>query len=123
MAGTSNEFKIATKDNWDGPNYGAGATAGTLDAAGGNGKNLVLGRFDRLEGGWTLLPTTVDTNAMTLIATTNRFSIWVVMASDKAPAAPQDATGSTKQSPAPTPLLVCGLVALFLLVKCKRKNT
>jgi hypothetical protein len=36
MANTSNQWKIATKNNWDGPNYGAGATAGTLDPAGGN---------------------------------------------------------------------------------------
>ncbi len=36
MANTSNEWKFASKDNWDGPNYGAGSTAGTLDASGGN---------------------------------------------------------------------------------------
>jgi starch-binding outer membrane protein SusE/F len=36
MSLTSNSFKFATKDNWDGPNYGAGSTAGTLDAAGGD---------------------------------------------------------------------------------------
>lgn len=36
MAGASNLWKIASKPNWDGPNYGAGATAGTLDAAGDN---------------------------------------------------------------------------------------
>lgn len=36
MAGAANEWKFASKPNWDGPNYGAGAAAGTLDAAGGN---------------------------------------------------------------------------------------
>jgi hypothetical protein len=36
MANASNLWKIASKPNWDGPNYGAGATAGTLDAAGDN---------------------------------------------------------------------------------------
>ncbi|MBK7175177.1 MAG: SusF/SusE family outer membrane protein [Bacteroidales bacterium] len=36
MANGTNEWKIATKPNWDGPNYGAGAAAGTLDADGGN---------------------------------------------------------------------------------------
>lgn len=36
MTGASNEWKFASKDNWDGPNYGAGTTAGTLDASGGN---------------------------------------------------------------------------------------
>ena len=32
MAGASNEWKIATQHNWNGPNYGAGATAGTLNS-------------------------------------------------------------------------------------------
>lgn len=36
MANPNNEWKFASKPNWDGPNYGAGATAGTLDASGGN---------------------------------------------------------------------------------------
>lgn len=36
MANATNEWKFASKPNWDGPNYGAGATAGTLDASGGN---------------------------------------------------------------------------------------
>lgn len=35
MANATNEWKIATKPNWDGPNYGSGA-AGVLDPAGGN---------------------------------------------------------------------------------------
>jgi len=35
MANASNEWKIATQPNWDGPNYGAGA-AGVLDPNGGN---------------------------------------------------------------------------------------
>ena len=36
MANAVNEWKFASKPNWNGPNYGAGATAGALDAAGGN---------------------------------------------------------------------------------------
>ena len=36
MANASNLFKIASKPNWDGPNYGAGSTAGTLDPSGDN---------------------------------------------------------------------------------------
>jgi hypothetical protein len=36
MANAINEWKFASKPNWDGPNYGAGAAAGTLDASGGN---------------------------------------------------------------------------------------
>ena len=36
MAGSGIEWKFATQPNWNGPNYGVGATAGTLDANGGN---------------------------------------------------------------------------------------
>lgn len=36
MAGASNEWKIASQPNWNGPNYGAGATAGTLTDPGDN---------------------------------------------------------------------------------------
>ena len=35
MAGATNQWKLATKLNWDGPNYGDGG-AGKLDANGGN---------------------------------------------------------------------------------------
>jgi len=41
MAGASNEWKIASKPNWDGPNYGAGTLAGTLSSD-GNAGNIVL---------------------------------------------------------------------------------
>lgn len=40
MAGASNEWKIASKPNWDGPNYGAGTLAGTLSSD-GNAGNIV----------------------------------------------------------------------------------
>jgi len=36
MANPSNQWKIASQPNWDGPNYGAGTTAGTLSATGDN---------------------------------------------------------------------------------------
>ncbi|MRR20164.1 SusF/SusE family outer membrane protein [bacterium] len=41
MAGTTNEWKIATQPNWNGPNYGAGTTPGTLSSDGG-AANIVL---------------------------------------------------------------------------------
>ncbi len=44
MANASNNWKFASKPNWDGPNYGAGATAGTLDPAGDN-INLPAGYY------------------------------------------------------------------------------
>lgn len=36
MKNATNGWKFTTKINWDGPNYGVGTTAGTLDAGGGN---------------------------------------------------------------------------------------
>lgn len=36
MSMTTNTWKIATQADWNGTNYGAGAVAGTLDAAGGD---------------------------------------------------------------------------------------
>ncbi len=52
-----------------------------LDAAGGDASKLVLARYDQSDSTWTLLPTSVNTDTTTLSATTNRFSIWAVMAS------------------------------------------
>lgn len=92
-----------------------------LDSAHGDASKLVLGRYDRSEGRWTLLPTSVDNNARTLTAVTNRFSVWAVIATEKAPVSGQAATGSTTQSPGPEPLLVCGFIALVLLARSGRK--
>jgi hypothetical protein len=50
-----------------------------LEAAGSDVSKLTLARYDDSDGKWTIVPTTVDKNALTLTATTNRFSIWVVM--------------------------------------------
>jgi hypothetical protein len=36
MANGSNNWKFASKPNWDGPNYGAGSAPGTLDPSGGD---------------------------------------------------------------------------------------
>ncbi|MFZ2287801.1 MAG: SusF/SusE family outer membrane protein [Bacteroidales bacterium] len=44
MANASNNWKFASKPNWDGPNYGAGATAGTLSSTGDN-INLPAGYY------------------------------------------------------------------------------
>lgn len=44
MEGASNNWKFASQPNWDGPNYGEGATAGTLSATGGN-INLPAGYY------------------------------------------------------------------------------
>lgn len=92
-----------------------------VQAAMGDANKLVLARYDRTESGWTLLPTTVDTNTMTLTATTNRFSTWVVMAVQ------DGGVVATKPSKpflsGPDPLLICGFVALVLIVVGMRKRS
>lgn len=96
-----------------------------LAAANGDASKLVLGRYDRGETHWTLLPTTVDKNAMTLTASTNRFSTWAVIA---APSPGQTSPSGTDQkpaatqSPAPGSLLICGLISLILLARSARKK-
>jgi hypothetical protein len=54
-------------------------TRSDLDAANGDASKLVLGRYDRGESHWTVLPTTVDTTTMSLTTSTNRFSTWAVI--------------------------------------------
>ena len=44
MANASNNWKFASQPNWNGPNYGAGATAGTLSETGDN-INLPAGYY------------------------------------------------------------------------------
>ena len=86
-------------------------TSRDLAAAGGNADKLVLARYDRTDSRWTLLPTTLDTEAQSLTATTNRMSIWTVMASDTKPlSAP--ASGSGTQSPGPGVILLIGSLAI-----------
>jgi hypothetical protein len=50
-----------------------------LEAAGSDVSKLALARYDESDNKWTIVPTTVDRNALTLTATTNRFSIWAVV--------------------------------------------
>jgi hypothetical protein len=83
-----------------------------LDAADGDASKLVLGRYDRGEARWTVLPTTVDKDAMSLSTSTNRFSTWVVMA---APAgASNTAGGSGPRGLGLDPTIV--FVALSLMI-------
>jgi hypothetical protein len=93
-----------------------------LDAAKGDASKLALARYDRSDGRWTLLPARVDTNAMTLTATTNRFSIWAVVSSQQAPKQPGSPNATPTPAPGPDPLLLCGFVFIVLLWKSAGKN-
>jgi hypothetical protein len=46
---------------------------------------LSLSRYDENTAEWVVLPTTVDTTAQTLTATTSKFSKWMVMVSESEP--------------------------------------
>jgi hypothetical protein len=50
-----------------------------MDKAGGNAAKLELARWDEGQSGWTVLKTKVNTQASTLTADTNQFSIWAVV--------------------------------------------
>jgi hypothetical protein len=50
-----------------------------LTDAKGNATKLELARWDEGQSKWTVLKTTVNTQAMTLTANTNQFSIWAVV--------------------------------------------
>jgi hypothetical protein len=89
-----------------------------LQAAGGDAGKLALARYDRTDSQWTILPTMVDTNAGTLTTTTDRFSTWAVIAVHDGGASASKP--SRPFLPGPDPLLICGFVALVLLVKGMR---
>jgi hypothetical protein len=91
-----------------------------VQAANGDASKLSLARYDRTDSRWTLVPTSVDTNTMTLTATTDRFSTWAVMAiDDGGMAVPKNKSAF---SLGPDPLLICGFIALVLLVKGLQKR-
>ncbi len=50
-----------------------------LEKAKGDASRLRLARWDEALGQWSILETRIDKSAMTLTASTNRFSIWTVM--------------------------------------------
>jgi P pilus assembly chaperone PapD len=95
-----------------------------LEAAGSDVSKLTLARFDESEGKWTIVPTTVDRNALTLTATTNRFSIWVVMAANGGTSG-GTGSGSNKPGLALDPTLVfaaLGLMIAFMGIQGSRKR-
>jgi hypothetical protein len=59
-------------------------SADDLAAAGGDTSKLKLSYFDTAKNAWTMLPTQVNTQDMTLTTTTNHLSVWAVMVSSSA---------------------------------------
>jgi hypothetical protein len=86
-----------------------------LQAAGEDAAKLSLARWDRAEGKWTMLPTTVNTGATTLTAATDRFGIMAVMTGGK------QGTGGGFL-PGPDPALIFGALAIFTVLYLKRRK-
>lgn len=84
-----------------------------LQAAGGKAEKLSLSRWDRIDGKWVLLPTTVDSGRTTLTATTDRFGIMAVMAGEKS------GTGGSI-IPGPHPAVIFGALLIFSIVYLKK---
>jgi len=90
-----------------------------LQAAGGDAGKLSLARWDRVDGKWTVLPTTVNAGASTLTASTDRFGIIAVMAGAK-----QGTSGGKSGGflPGPHPAIMFGALAIFAAVYLKRRR-
>jgi len=63
-------------------------SADDLSAAGGDPSKLKLAYYDTATNAWTMLPTQVNTQDMTLTTTTNHLSVWAVLISSQATAVP-----------------------------------
>ncbi len=90
-----------------------------LKAAGNDARKLALARYDRSDSKWTVLSTTVDANARTLTATTNRFSTWAVVVTGGSTGA-IPAAGETKPSGIPGFGAMAALGALGAATLCLR---
>jgi hypothetical protein len=100
-------------------------TSADLEAAGSDVSKLVLARYDDAENKWTIIPTTLDKSALTLSATTNRFSIWVVMAAKGGAASTAGGSGGSKPGIGLDPTVVfvaLGLMIVFVGISRARKH-
>ena len=87
---------------------------------------LVLARYDKPDGKWILLQTSVDTGTTTLTATSNQFSTWAVLASSAQPSQAAGKTGGFLGGilalDGTTVLLSLGLVVVIFGVWKRRKE-
>ncbi len=90
-----------------------------LQAAGGDAGKLSLARWDRADGKWLVLPTTVNAGASTLTASSDRFGTIAVMAGAK------QGTGGGRSGgflPGPHPAVMFGALAIFATLYLKRRK-
>jgi len=87
-------------------------SADDLSAAGGDPSKMKLSYWDTAKNEWTMLPTQVNTQDMTLTTTTNHLSVWAVMVSSSA------ATAIPTKAPLPAVVSVGALVVAALISCC-----
>ena len=86
-------------------------SADDLAAAGGDPSKLKLSYYNTVKGEWTMLPTQVNTQDMTLTTTTNHLSVWAVMISSSA--------ATTVPTKAPLPIVVSvGALIVAAIISC-----
>lgn len=87
-------------------------SADDLSAAGGDPSKMKLAYYDTAKNEWTILPTQVNTQDMTLTTTTNHLSVWAVMISSSA------ATAVPTKAPLPAVVSVGALTVAAIFSCC-----
>jgi hypothetical protein len=87
-------------------------SADDLSAAGGDPSKMKLAYYDTAKNEWTILPTQVNTQDMTLTTTTNHLSVWAVMILSSA------ATTVPTKAPLPAVVSVGALIAAAIVSCC-----
>jgi hypothetical protein len=88
-----------------------------LQAAGRDSTTLSLARWDRAGVKWILIPTSVDSGAMTLTATTDRFGIMAIMGGGN-----QEPGGGGGFLPGPNIAVLFGALAICAVFYLKRRK-
>jgi hypothetical protein len=86
-------------------------SADDLSAAGGDPSKMKLSYYDTTKNEWTLLPTQVNTQDMTLTTTTNHLSVWAVMIPTSA------ATAVPTKAPLPA-VVSLGALIIAAVISC-----
>jgi hypothetical protein len=93
-----------------------------MSAAGGDASKLGLARWDKNENKWTIIARSVDKNAGTLTAKTNRFSIWAIMIGGSAQVEQAQTNAGTTKTEGFTAILCFGALGLVLVaLRIRRK--
>ncbi len=91
-------------------------SADDLSAAGGDPSKMKLAYYDTAKNAWTILPTQVNTQDMTLTTTTNHLSVWAVMISSPA------ATAVPTKTPLPAVVSVGALIVAAIISFCVARH-